>query len=177
MSATTSDPPADRLRDDLRQLTPRWLPRAGELQTFLERWERAWDSHDLSALDELITEDIIWEDPAMHGATVNGKAEFRAFTETFFRAFPDVAFTATGAPFLDLDGASLGIRWRMTGTFTGPLEIWSKNPTGEPPTIAPTGHRFAIEGVDLYLLRDGLLSDYTILYDLTSLSLQLGLLR
>lgn len=177
MSAATSDPPADRLQDDLRQLTPRWLPRTEELWTFFERWERAWDSHDLSALDALITDDITWEDPAMHGATVHSRTEFRAFTETFFRAFPDVAFATIGTPFLELDGASLGIRWRMTGTFTGPLEIWSKQPTGEPPTIAPTGHRFAIEGVDLYLLRDGLLSDYTILYDLTSLSLQLGLLR
>jgi steroid delta-isomerase-like uncharacterized protein len=176
MSATTSDPPNDRLQDDLRQLTPRWLPRAEELHTFFARWERAWDSHDLSALDELVTDDIAWEDPAMHGATVHSRAEFRAFTETFFRAFPDVAFESIGTPYLDLDGTGLGIRWRMTGTFTGPLEIWSKSFVGEPPTLPPTGEHFEIEGIDLYELRDGLVSDYTILYDLTALSQQLGLL-
>jgi steroid delta-isomerase-like uncharacterized protein len=177
MSATIGDPPATTsIEDSLRELTPHWLPRAGELQTFFEHWARAWDSHSLDALDQLITEDIAWEDPAMHGASVRGKAEFRAFTETFFRAFPDVAFAAIGTPFLDLDGAWLGIRWRMTGTFTGPLQIWSKNFAGEPPTIAPTGESFAIEGIDLYRLRDGLVSDYTIFYDLTALSQQLGLL-
>lgn len=177
MSVIASDPPADRLQDDLRQLTPRWLPRAGELRTFFERWAQAWDSHSLDALDELVTEDITWEDPAMYGASVQGRAEFRAFTATFFRAFPDVAFAVIGTPFFDLDGAWLGIRWRMTGTFTGPLEIWSKNFAGEPPSIAPTGESFAIEGIDLYRLRDGLVSDYTILYDLTALSQQLGLLQ
>jgi len=39
----------DHLEDDLRGLSAHWLPRAGELRGFLERWERAWSSHDLDA--------------------------------------------------------------------------------------------------------------------------------
>jgi steroid delta-isomerase-like uncharacterized protein len=177
-STSVDDPPAATpIADSLQQLAPRWLPRANELQSFFDRWAAAWDAHSLDQLDTLITDDITWEDPAMHGAIVHGRAEFRAFTETFFHAFPDVNFQSIGTPYLDLDGSGVGIRWRMTGTFAGPLEIWSKNLAGEPPTIPPTGERFAIEGVDLYKLRDGLVSDYAILYDLTALSQQLGLLQ
>jgi steroid delta-isomerase-like uncharacterized protein len=175
-TSVSNAPAATSIADSLRKLTPRWLPHAEDLERFFDRWARAWDSHSLDELDALITDDITWEDPAMHGATVHGRAEFRAFTETFFRAFPDVAFESIGMPYLDFDGTGLGVRWRMTGTFTGPLEIWSKNFAGEPPTIAPTGERFEIEGIDLYELHDGLVSDYTILYDLTALSQQLGLL-
>jgi steroid delta-isomerase-like uncharacterized protein len=176
-STPVSDPPAaPSIADSLRELTPCWLPRAEELERFFDRWATAWDARSLDELDALITDDITWEDPAMHGATVHGRAEFRAFTETFFRAFPDVAFASIGTPYVDLDGSGLGVRWRMTGTFTGPLEIWSKNFAGEPPTIPPTGKRFEIEGIDLYKLSDGLVGDYTILYDLTELSQQLRLL-
>ena len=176
-STPVSDPSAaTSIADSLRQLTLRWLPRADEVQSFFDHWAAAWDAHSLDELDALITDDITWEDPAMHGAIVHGRAEFRAFTETFFRAFPDVAFASIGEPYVDLDGSSLGVRWRMTGTFTGPLEIWSNSFADEPPTIAPNGKRFEIDGIDLYKLRDGLVSDYTILYDLTALSQQLGLL-
>jgi len=166
----------ERLSEDLRELSPRWQPRVQELRDFLERWEEAWNTHDLDTLQERVSEDITWEDPAMHGETVHGRAQFRAFTETFFRAFPDVAFQGIGTPFVDLAGTWMGIRWRMTGTFTGELQIWSKQLSAEPATIAPTGNGFDIEGIDLYELRDGMLANYCIHYDLLGLSQQLGLL-
>lgn len=78
---TIGDPPiraVDRLQDDLRELSTRWQPHASELQGLLERWGPAWNAHDLDALEALVTEDITWEDPAMHGETVHGRAEFRA---------------------------------------------------------------------------------------------------
>ena len=51
-----------------------------------------------------MTEDITWEDPAMFGETVHGKAEFRAFTQTLFRGIPDVRFEGIGAPYIPLEG-------------------------------------------------------------------------
>ena len=112
----------------------------------------------------------------MRGETVYGRSEFRAFTETFFLAFPDVHFEGVGVPYLDLKGLGLGLRWRMTGTFTGDLTLWGKQFGATPPAVAPTGRRFDIEGIDLYELRDGLVFNYTILYDLPGMSQQLGLL-
>jgi SnoaL-like polyketide cyclase len=165
----------EHLEEELRGLSPCWQPRAQELRDFLERWEQGWNTHDLDALQELVSEEIVWEDPAMHGETVHGRAQFKAFTETFFRAFPDVTFQGIGTPLVDLAGAWMGVRWRMTGTFTGELEIWSKQLGASAARIAPTGNSFDIEGIDLYELHDGVLASYTIHYDLLGLSQQLGL--
>jgi steroid delta-isomerase-like uncharacterized protein len=165
----------EHLNDELGDLSACWQPRAQELGDFLERWERAWNTRDLDALVELVSEDITWEDPAMHGETVHGRAQFRAFTETLFDAFPDVTFQGLGTPFVDLGGAWMAVRWRMTGTFTGGLQVWSKQMGATPPTIAPTGNSFDIEGVDLYELHDGVLANYCIHYDLLGFSQQLGL--
>jgi hypothetical protein len=165
----------EHLNDDLGDLSANWQPRAQELRDFLERWEQGWNTHDLDALEEMVSEEIVWEDPAMHGETVHGRAQFSAFTETFFRAFPDVTFQGVGTPFVDLAGAWMGVRWRMTGTFTGELQIWSKELSVPPATIAPTGNSFDLEGIDLYELHDGVLANYYIHYDLHGLSQQLGL--
>ncbi len=165
----------EHLADDLRELSARWLPHTGELRSFLERWERAWNTHDLDELEQMVSDDITWEDPAMHGETVHGRAEFRAFSDALFRAFPDTHFQGVGTAFFDLDGTGLGIRWRMTGTFTGEMAIWSKGHAREQPKIAPTGKAFDIEGVDFYTFRDGLVCDYSILYDLMGFSQQIGI--
>jgi steroid delta-isomerase-like uncharacterized protein len=177
-STPASDQPApalDHLSEDLRELSARWLPHAGELHGLLERWGQAWNAHDLDALEALVTEDIVWEDPAMHGETVHGRSELRAFTEIFFNAFPDVQLHENGPLYFAGDPTTLALPWRMTGTFTGKLAIWGKQFGAEPPTIPPTGNSFEIEGIDLYKHRDGQLSHWTIVYDLMGLSQQLGI--
>jgi steroid delta-isomerase-like uncharacterized protein len=160
----------------LQGLGERWLARARDLSEFFGRWERGWNSHDLELLCALVTDDIVWDDPAMLGETVHGRDEFRAFSELFFRAFPDVHLEGTGALYLAVEGDALALPWRMTGTFSGELSAWGKRFGPEPPTIAPTGRRFQTEGVDLYEFRDGLISRWTIVYDLLSFSNQIGLL-
>lgn len=166
----------EHIEEGLEGFSERWLPRASELRDFAVRWLNAWNSHNLDELEAMVNEDIAWEDPAMFGETVHGRAEFRAFTETFFRAFPDVRFEGVGAPYLALEGTALALRWRMTATFTGDLALWGKRFGPTPPAFAPTGRRLDIEGVDLYEFRDGLVSRWTIVYDLFGLSRQLGLL-
>jgi steroid delta-isomerase-like uncharacterized protein len=153
----------------------RWLPRSGQIAGWAARWLEAWNTHDLDTLTELVTDDIVWDDPAMFGETVNGRSEFRAFTEIFFRAFPDVRFDAARPPHVATDGLGLAVPWRMTATFTGELTWWGQRYGENPPAFAPTGRRVDLEGVDLYELRDGLLSSWTIVYDLFDLSQQLGL--
>jgi steroid delta-isomerase-like uncharacterized protein len=167
--------PLEKLEEDLQGLSGRWLPRAAELRDFATRWLEAWNSHDLDALETMVTEDITWEDPAQFGETVHGRAEFRAFTADLFRGIPDVRFDLIGPPYLPLEGDGLAVRWRMTGTFTGDLAVWGKRFGPNPPAYAPTGRRVDIEGVDLYEFRDGLVSKWTIVYDLLGLSQQLGL--
>jgi steroid delta-isomerase-like uncharacterized protein len=188
MTATTAPPTPDQAAPDrdtdlleqlqggLQGFSERWLPRAGELAGFFERWEAAWNTHDLDQLDDLVTDDIVCEDPAMFGETAHGRHEFRAFIEIFFRAFPDVHLEGTGAIYPALEGTGLALPWRMTGTFTGELTFWGKRYGSKPPTWAPTGRAIDIEGIDLYEFRDGLISRQTLLYDLYGFSQQIGLL-
>lgn len=149
---------------------------AEEPQVWTAQWLEAWNAHDLDALTELVTDDIVWSDPAMFGDTVHGRSEFRAFTETFFRAFPDVRIEETEVTYLATEGVRLAIPWRMTGTFTGELVLWGRKFGTRPPAFAPTGRGIDIEGVDLYEFRDGLLARWTIVYDLFEFSRQLGLI-
>lgn len=180
----TTAPPApaqttdllEQLREGLPGLAERWLPRAGELDDFFDRWETAWNTHDLDQLEALVTEDIVCEDPAMFGETVHGRREFRAFCELFFRAFPDVHLESTGALYPALQGDGLALPWRMTGTFTGELAFWGKRYGSKPPTWAPTGRSIDLTGIDLYEFRDGLISSHTLIYDLYGFSQQIGLL-
>jgi steroid delta-isomerase-like uncharacterized protein len=147
-----------------------------QLRLLTGPWVTAWNAHDLDALETLVTEDVTWEDPAMRGHTVQGRAEFRAFAGTFFRAFPDVRVEGVGAPYLALDGSGIALRSRMSGTFTGELTLWQKGGDSEAAVIPPTGRRFDIRGVDLYEFREGLVSSWTIVYDLVDFSQQIGLL-
>lgn len=177
MSQTSQgDPALENLASDLRELSPRWLARADELRGFLERWECAWNTHDLDLLETLVTEDIVCRDPAMFGQVVESRAEFRAFVESFFEAFPDVRFEGQDALYLSPEGEGVAIPWRMRGTFSGELRTWSKDPAALTQRTAPTGRAFDLQGVDLYRFRDGLLYKYEIVYDLLGFCAQVGLL-
>jgi hypothetical protein len=166
----------ERLRGGLQGFSERWLPRADELHSFFERWDQAWNTQDLDLLGTLVTEDILCDDPAMFGQRVESREEFLAFLEDLFCAFPDVRFQATGDLYLALEGGGIALPWRMTGSFTGELRTWSKNREAQPHTTQPTGKTFDLEGVDLYQFRDGLLADYSIVYDLLGFSAQVGLM-
>jgi len=165
----------DHLDESLTTLPERWLPRAQELREWTPRWFEAWNSHDLDALESLVTQDFTWNDPAMFGHPVHGRAEFRAFNAVFFRAFPDVRFNVLGTPSFDLDGHELAIRWRMTATLTGELTVWGQHDGPRPRTFAPTHREIDIEGADFYQVHDALLHRWTNLYDLFEVLRQAGL--
>jgi steroid delta-isomerase-like uncharacterized protein len=166
----------EELERGLDGFSERWLADAPELDAFFRSWDQAWNTHDIDLVGTLVTEDILCDDPAMFGQTVESREEFLAFLEDLFRAFPDVRFQATGDLYLALDGGGIALPWRMTGSFTGELRNWSKNREAQPHTTQPTGKTFDLEGVDLYQFRDGLLADYSIVYDLLGFSAQVGLL-
>jgi steroid delta-isomerase-like uncharacterized protein len=166
----------ERLERGLDGFAERWSARAEQLADFLDRWETAWNTHDLDLLSSLVSSDVVWEDPAMFGETVHGRDRFRAFTAILFNAFPDVHFEGIGEPYLALEGEGLSLPWRMTGTFTGELASWGERHMARHVTWAPTGRSLDITGVDLYEFRDGLISGWTISYDLYGFCQQVGLL-
>src|SRR5204862_1441422 len=94
----------------------------------------------------------LWE-PGCYGY-MYGMAALRApegyrqwFGEMLFRAFPDLAMEVVD---MVAYGEKAAVRWRATGTFTGPVRFEG---------LDPTGGRMEIEGLDLLTILDGLIRE------------------
>ncbi|GBF17822.1 snoaL-like domain protein [Rhodococcus sp. Br-6] len=56
-------------------------------EEFVQRWITAWNAHDADQVLGLLTDDIVWDDPAWP-RTMYGKAEARELLAHNWRAFP-----------------------------------------------------------------------------------------
>jgi len=138
---------------------------APELREFAERYEAAWNACDTDAMAELITEDIVWQDPALP-APARGVREVQEFMRDSFRAFPDLNFSEPDPPAMAASGELVLWAWHMEGTHRGVID---------PPGFAPTGRTIRVDGVDQWTMRDGRIARYRAFYDMNDLARQLGI--
>lgn len=136
-----------------------------DLRGFTARYAAAWNACDTSALAELVSEDVVWADPALP-APARGVAEVQEFMRTSFRAFPDLHFGEPDPPSFAVAGDVVFWAWHMEGTHRGTID---------PPGFAPTGKRMRVEGVDRWTMRDGRIALYDAYYDMNDLARQLGI--
>jgi len=138
---------------------------AAQLRSFVERYVAAWNGCDTEALAQLITEDVVWADPALP-EPARGVAEVQEFMRVSVRAFPDLRFGEPDPPVLAISGDVALWGWYMEGTHRGAID---------PPGFAPTGRAMRVEGVDQWTLRDGRIARYRAFYDMNDLARQLGI--
>ena len=138
---------------------------APELRSFVERYAEAWNGCDTDAMAELITDDIVWADPALP-EPARGIAEVQEFMRVSFRAFPDLRFSEPAPPAIAVNGDVVLWVWHMEGTHEGVID---------PPGFAPTGRTVAVDGVDQWTMRDGRIARYRAFYDMNDLARQLGI--
>ncbi len=116
------------------------------LETFCDRWERAWNEHDGDAVAALCAEDLVYDEPAL-GETAHGPDSIRDFVRRMAHTFPDYAFTRMGL-YGEVTRRAVLVAWRFSGTLAG------------------TGQRVEFHGDDrLELGEDGLVHAYRCLYD------------
>lgn len=137
----------------------------GDLAAFCARYLAAWNDHDVDAMAELLTDDVVWEDPALP-EPARGIPAVQEFMRAGWRGFPDLRFDETDTPHRTAEGAQVAWRWRMRGTMTGELD---------PPGFASTGRSMEVEGVDLWEMRDGRIARYRAFYDMNDVARQLGI--
>ncbi len=130
------------------------------------RWMDGWNRKDADALVALVTDDLVYHDPSWPHA-MHGPGDVRAFTAAMWRAMPDMTFSEPFGLFYASDGPRAAAPWRMTATFTGPLD---------PPGFAPTGDRIEVDGVDVFELRDGRIARLWTHYDLMDIARKTGML-
>jgi steroid delta-isomerase-like uncharacterized protein len=136
-----------------------------ELQGFVNRYVAAWNECDTSAMAQLITEDIVWADPALP-QPARGVAEVQEFMRASRRAFPDLRFGEPDPPQLAREDDLVLWGWYMEGTNRGAVD---------PPGFAATGRRMRVEGVDRWEMREGRIARYRAFYDMNDLARQLGI--
>src|SRR5689334_5822476 len=88
---------------------------ASQLREFVRRYLAAWNAGDTDALAQLITDDIVWADPALP-QPARGVPAVQEFMRESRRAFPDLRFSEPDPPVLASAGEEVLWCWRMEGT-------------------------------------------------------------
>jgi steroid delta-isomerase-like uncharacterized protein len=137
-----------------------------EASDFCRRYVAAWNTRDPGNVVELVASDVIWRDDAI-GQPATSREGVRSYIQTLLDAMPDLEIIPISEPMLSLDGARVAVHYVGTGTQTGPLT---------PPGLAPSNQRMEFDGVTMIRLKGGLIHRYRTVYNLATVSVQLGAL-
>jgi predicted ester cyclase len=116
--------------------------------------------HDFSGLDEIMRDDYI-----QHNSDVpQGKAGFKQFFVTTFKALPDFKYTIKK---IVAEGDTVMAYCTSSGTHTG--GVWLGTP--------PAGKRLDFDVVDIFRIQDGKIAEHWDVADSYTLFSQLGRAR
>jgi len=135
-----------------------------ELQAFIDRYNNAWNRHDVDAIVSMHTDDSVFENHVTGDVNVGREAIGRAITG-IFSVFPDLEF----------EGRRQYIRedlvvqeWTARGTHLGKMTRASIE-------VEPTGRSVEYRGMDVIPIRGGLVARKDVYSDSITLLRQLGL--
>jgi steroid delta-isomerase-like uncharacterized protein len=135
-----------------------------ELQAFIDRYNAAWNVHDVDAIVALHTEDSVFENHVTGDAYTGRGAIGKAITG-IFAVFPDLTFETRRSYVRD----NLVVQeWTARGTHEGTM-------TRAGIEVPPTGRKVEYKGMDVIPIRDGLVARKDVYSDSVTLLRQLGL--
>ncbi len=135
-----------------------------ELQNLIDRYNAAWNDHDVAAIVALHTEDSVFENHTTGDAYV-GREAIAGAVAGIFRVFPDLAFE-TRRQYLRED--LVVQEWTARGTHLGTMRRSGLE-------VEPTGRPVEYRGMDVIPIRDGLVARKDVYSDGVTLLRQLGL--
>ena len=135
-----------------------------ELKAFIDRYNAAWNAHDVEAIVGMHTEDSVFENHVTGDVNVGREAIGKAIGG-LFAVFPDLAFETRRAYVRD----DLVVQeWTARGTHEGTM-------TRSGIEVPPTGRKVDYKGMDVIPIRDGLVARKDVYSDSVTLLRQLGL--
>jgi steroid delta-isomerase-like uncharacterized protein len=135
-------------------------PPSGASNSDLVRWafERLND-HDVAPLKQFWTDDTVERFP---DRTCRGAKEIAGYFEDAFQAIPDFHMEIIATAEQD---DHVFVHWRLTGTHSGQLL-----------GIDPTGKQLAIDGIDDFVLHDGVVASNFVVFDQMQYARQIGMM-
>jgi steroid delta-isomerase-like uncharacterized protein len=135
-----------------------------ELQEFIDRYNAAWNAHDVDAIVSMHTDDSVFENHVTGDVNVGPEAISKAVSG-IFAVFPDLTFETRRAYVRE----DLVVQeWTARGTHRGAM-------TRSGIEVRPTGRRVEYKGMDVIPIRDGLVARKDVYSDSVTLLRQLGL--
>jgi steroid delta-isomerase-like uncharacterized protein len=135
-----------------------------ELQEFIDRYNAAWNDHDVDAIVSMHTDDSVFENHTTGDVNI-GKAAIAKAITGIFGVFPDLSFEARSQYVRD----DLVVQeWTARGTHQGAMSRSGM-------TLEPTGRVVEYRGMDIIPIRNGLVARKDVYSDGVSLLRQLGL--
>jgi steroid delta-isomerase-like uncharacterized protein len=135
-----------------------------ELQEFIDRYNDAWNEHDVDAIVAMHTDDSVFENHVTGDINV-GREQIGSAIRGIFSVFPDLSF----------EGRRQYIRedlvvqeWTARGTHKGMM-------TRGGVKVGPTGRQVEYKGMDVIPIREGLVARKDVYSDSITLLRQLGL--
>jgi steroid delta-isomerase-like uncharacterized protein len=135
-----------------------------QLQKFIDRYNAAWNAHDVETIVSMHTEDSVFENHVTGDVNV-GREQIGRAVAGIFAVFPDLTFETRRAYIRD----DLVVQeWTARGTHEGTM-------TRSGMEVPPTGHKVEYKGMDVIPIRDGLVARKDVYSDSVTLLRQLGL--
>lgn len=131
-------------------------------QAPVRRWfEELFNEGDVSVAGEILAEDVEYSGPSsLSPGEATGIEPIEEFVEVYNAAFPDLLYEIDAIS--EADG-EVRVRWTATGTHESDLF-----------GIDSTGNVFTVEGIDVFVVEDGLITAVYAQWDTLKLLQELG---
>ncbi|HEX5527056.1 MAG TPA: ester cyclase [Solirubrobacterales bacterium] len=137
---------------------------AEALRETIDRYNAAWNAHDLDAIMSMHAPDMVFENHTA-GESATGE-EARAHIGSIFETWPDIAFTTRR---LYVREGLVVQEWTATATHTKTMRRGDL-------VAEPTGRRVEWEGIDSIPFENGLVKRKDVYSDSVTILRQVGLL-
>ncbi len=135
-----------------------------ELADAIQRYNDAWNAHDLDAIMAMHAPDMVFENHTA-GESASGE-EARAHIDSIFKTWPDIRFETRR---LYVRHGVVTQEWTATATHTSTMRRGDL-------VAEPTGKTVTWEGIDVIPFEDGLVKRKDVYSDSVSILRQVGLI-
>jgi len=128
----------------------------------VRRWfDELFNRGDLAVADEILADDVSYDGPqSLSPSDVTGPTDIKAYVETYQTAFPDLYYTVEDVTATD---GEVRVRWSAMGTHENDLF-----------GIEPTGEGFTVDGINVFSVADGRITDVYAQWDTLKMVQELG---